>query len=54
MGAVLPPDSLHIDEAHVGLVDERRRLQGVTGALPSHATSRNPTQFVVHERDQLV
>ena len=53
-GPILPPDPLHIDETHVGLVHERRGLQAVTGALPRHATPRNPTQLVVHKRHELV
>src|SRR5262245_8897603 len=37
-----------------GFVDERGRLQGVTGMLAAHERSRHPSQLAVNERQQLV
>jgi hypothetical protein len=41
------------DEPDVRLVDERRRVERVTGPLPRHAPQRDATQRVVDEREQL-
>src|SRR5215831_8717492 len=54
MRTVLPPNALHVDEAHVGFVDERRRLQAVPIALAGHAPPRYSMQLGVNQRDQLV
>ena len=37
-----------------GFVDERCRLQGVTGPLAAHERPRNPLQLALHQRHQLV
>ena len=49
MGAVLPGDLLRINQPEVGLVDQRRGLQGVSGAFLPHKTFGNAAQFGVHE-----
>ena len=54
MDAVLPVDLLRADQAQVGLVDQRGRLQAVPGALASHAAARDAMQLLVDERHQLL
>ena len=54
VGPVLPVDVLDVDQPEVRLVHQRRRLQAVPAALARHAAPRDPPQFVVHQRDQLV
>jgi hypothetical protein len=36
MGAILPLHALIIHQAHVGFINQSRRLQAVTGALAFH------------------
>ncbi len=50
--AVLPPHAARIDQAQIGLVDERRGLQRVAGTLSRHVAMREPVEFVVHQRHQ--
>ena len=50
--AVLPRRLTHVDEPHVGFVDERCRLQRVVGPLLRHVLSRNLSKLAVHERRQ--
>ena len=52
MRAVVPRDRLPVDQADVGLVDERRRLEAVPDALARHAASRDPVELVMDERNQ--
>ena len=52
MRAVLPPDLVRVDEPHVGLVDERRGLERVAGALAPHVAAREAAHLVVDERDE--
>ena len=54
MRAVVPLDRLPVDQADVGLVDERRRLEAVPHALARHAASRDPVELLMDERDQLL
>src|SRR5215471_2135477 len=54
MRAILPTHALHIDQAEVGLVDQRGWLQAVAPPLAAHATARDPAQLLVDERNQAV
>src|SRR2546421_12243469 len=54
MRAILPAHPAHVDEPQVRLVDESRRLQRVTRALPFQTTPRNLVQLAVHERNELL
>ena len=45
-------DRLAVDQADIGLVDERRRLEAVPHALSRHAASRDPVELLMDERDQ--
>ena len=49
---ILPRDRVRIDQPHVRLVNERRRLQAVPGAFTSPASLRDPRQFAMHERHE--
>jgi hypothetical protein len=39
-----------IHEPQEGFMHERRRLQGVVGALPAEVVTRQATEFVVNQR----
>ena len=52
--AVLPAARLVLHQAHVRLVDERGRLQRLTGALAAEVARREPTQLLVDDRQQRV
>ena len=52
--AVVPRHCFAVNQADIGLVDERGRLQTVPCSLARHATSRNAMEFLVDERDQLL
>ena len=54
VGPVLPVDVLDVDQPEVGLVHQRRGLQAVPAALARQAAPRDPAQFIVYERNQLV
>jgi len=43
---------LHVDEAHVCLVDESSGLKAVARALAGHEAPGNAVEFVLHERDE--
>ena len=47
-------DLFRVDKPNVGLVDESRRLQRVTGALALHVAARKPPQFVIDQRSELL
>ena len=47
-------DARVVDEPQVGLVDERRRLQGHVPVLALQLPVRHPVQLVVDERHELV
>ena len=51
--AALPPHTAGIDQAEVGLVDQRRGLELVAGPLAGHVAMRQLMQFVLDERHQL-
>ena len=53
MRAVLP-GNIGIDQAQVGFIDERRRLQAVPGTLSGHAPSRDLLKLPLYKRDQSV
>ena len=54
MRAVLPVDALGFDQAQIGLVDERGRLEAVPDPLSRDTPASNPKQLVVDDRDQAV
>jgi len=45
---------LDVDQPEVRLVHQRRCLQAVPAALARQAAPRDPAQFLVYERNQLV
>ena len=51
--AVLPLHVPRADQAQIGLVDERRRLQIVSSALSRHAAPRDPVELGVDGYHQL-
>jgi len=53
VGAALPGHVL-TDEAQVGFVDKRGRLQRVAGALAAHVRAGEAVQFRLDVRDQTV
>ena len=52
--AAPPVDVPLFDEAQVGLVHERRRLQRVPGALEAKPAGGDPAQFGVDQRQQAI
>jgi hypothetical protein len=52
--AVLPRDTTLIDQPEVGLVNERCRLQGMTGSFASKVGRRAAAQFLVDERHEQI
>ena len=52
--AVLPVDLFLIGQPQISLVDERRGLKGVILALSPEIASGDGSQFVIHNRYQLV
>ena len=52
--AVLPHHALLIDQPHVRLVHERRRLQRVAAAFAAQLPGRPGAQLAIHHRHQLV
>ena len=52
--AVLPVDAGAFDQAQVGLVDERGRLEAVPRSLSRHVSAGDPMQLLVDDRDQPV
>ena len=54
MRAVLPRRLTHVDQSHVGFVDERRRLQRVVAPFLRHVLSGNFPKLAVDERRQLL
>ena len=54
MTAAVPgPIGIDADQTQVGLVDERRRLQGLAGRLARQPLRGQPPQLVVDQRQQL-
>jgi hypothetical protein len=54
MRPVLPFDVFPFDQPEIRLIDEYRCLEAVTHALARHAAPRDPVQFPVDERNQLL
>src|SRR5207253_11147176 len=54
MCAVLPVDLADIDQTDVRLVDERGRLQRMSGSFVSHVPPGDAAQLVMDERNQLL
>src|SRR6266545_7648335 len=54
MGPALPERLRIIDQSQVGFVENGGGLQGVAGALPAHIMVREPVQFGLHQREQLL
>ena len=52
--AIVPVDAALIDQAQVGLVDQRGRLEGVSRTLPTQVCRRDPAQLVVDDRRQVL
>jgi hypothetical protein len=48
--AVLPFKTLLAGKFQIGFIDERGRLQGVTGSFLVHLASRDVTQFSEYQR----
>src|SRR6266436_9896590 len=54
VGAALPERLRIIDQSQVGFVENDGGLQGVAGAFPAHVMVREPVQFGLHQRKQLL
>src|SRR5579862_6140270 len=54
MSAIFPIALRQVYEAQIDLVDERRSLEGMSGALVSHVALRADVQFLIDEREELV
>src|SRR6185436_8891341 len=54
LGAILPVDRVLIGEAQVGLVHERRRLQGVAAALAAQVGRGPASQVLVDDGDEAI
>ena len=58
MGLVLPEGEAGVSpmshRVHVGLIDESRGLQRMTGALHGHVAARQIMQLSMHEKKQLL
>jgi hypothetical protein len=52
--AVVPRGAALVDEAEIELVHQRRRLQGVAGALGVQVPLRDRAQRIVDEAEELV
>ena len=52
--AVLPLHALRVDQPEIGLVDERRGLQAVPGALAGQAVTRDAMELGVHGLHELL
>jgi hypothetical protein len=51
VGAILEAAAV-VGQAHVGFVDQRRRLQGVIGPFPAHGRLGQPAQLVVEDVEE--
>lgn len=54
MRPILPVDACDTSEPKVGLIEQGRRLQAVSGPFSGHAGSRDPVQLAVDERHELI
>jgi len=53
MGTVLPVHELAVNQTHIRFVDQGARLQGVTGPLSCHISTRQSAQLLIDQRDEL-
>ena len=51
---ISPLDALAVNEPYEHLIDERRRLQRVTGAFTAHVAASQLAELVLDERHQLI
>ena len=51
MGAALPLHHFLLHQLYICLVDQLCRLKGVVGALSPQLCARQPSEFVVYQRD---
>jgi hypothetical protein len=54
VGAILPRSLVVFDQPQPGFMNEGRRLQGVAGGFVGHPVGRQLTQFLIHQRQQLI
>ena len=52
MPAIPPVHALDVDQSEIRLVDERCRLQAVTGTLAFHVAACQAAELVVHDGGQ--
>jgi hypothetical protein len=54
VSAVLPASLVHIDQLEIGLMDQRRRVQGVIGPLKHEPIVGQSAKMLVQEWNELV
>jgi hypothetical protein len=54
VGAILPLDILHVDEAQKGFVDEGGGLKGVSGSFLTHVAAGQAVQLLVDAGGELL
>jgi hypothetical protein len=54
MRAAFQRHPIHVDETQEDLVDERCRLETVSGTFPPEMATRYPPQIVIQQRNQAV
>jgi hypothetical protein len=54
MRAILPADLFRLDQTQIGFMDERGRLEAVTGLLVPQMASRDLMKLTVDKRHQLL
>ena len=54
MRAAFPLHLTRINQTQISFIDQRRRLHQVAGPLVAHEMMRQPAQFLVDERHQLI
>jgi hypothetical protein len=52
VSSILPSHILVVDESQISLVDQRRGLQGMVGALAAHVIASQPAQLLIHKGNQ--
>jgi hypothetical protein len=50
----VPPIHPLADQPQIGLVNQRRRLKGMAGALATQIRRRLPPEFLIHQRQKIV
>ncbi len=53
MAAVVPPVRRAGRQPQVGVMNQRRRLQGMADALLCHLRASDPVKLVIHQRQEL-